>query len=78
MSWFWLNIPSMLVFFGLWAGVPLWFTLTRWRTELHAKHAEQAAAATTAPVAAPSALAATAVPEAGRLAYAGAGALAGR
>ncbi len=72
MSWFWMNIPLMLVVFGLWAGVPLWFTLTRWRAELNAKHAELAARdAVAAPVAAPAAPAAD-VYEAGRLAYAGA------
>lgn len=71
MSWFWLNIPLMLVFFGLWAGIPLWKTLTSWRAELDAKHAELAAAvALTTPVIAPSAPVAVAVPEVGSLAYA--------
>jgi type II secretory pathway component PulM len=75
MFWFWMNIPLMLVFFGLWAGIPLWKTLTSWRAELDAKHAELAAAlAVAAPTVAASAAAATAVPEVGRLAYAGAGA----
>ena len=79
MSWFWLNIPLMLAFFGLWAGIPLWKTLTSWKAELGARHAELAAAlAVTAPAVAPPAPAATAVPEFGRLAYAGAGAPADR
>jgi hypothetical protein len=80
MFWFWMNIPLMLVFFGLWAGIPLWKTLTSWRAELDAKHAELAAAlavaapTVAAPAPAATAPAATAVPEVGRLAYAGAGA----
>ncbi len=43
MSWFWMNIPLMLVFFGCWAGIPLWLVLTRWDKEIKAKHAEVAA-----------------------------------
>jgi hypothetical protein len=43
-GWFWLNIPLMLLFFGCWAGIPLWLTLTRWHAEITAKHAEVAAA----------------------------------
>jgi hypothetical protein len=79
MSWFWLNIPLMLVFFGLWAGIPLWKTLTSWRAELDAKHAELAAAvAVAAPTVVPEVRAAAVVPEADRLAFAGAGAPAGR
>jgi hypothetical protein len=79
MSWFWLNIPLMLVFFGLWAGIPLWKTLAGWRAELDARHAELAAAVAVAvPAVAPPAPAAAAVPGAGGLAYAGAGAPAGR
>jgi hypothetical protein len=70
MSWFWLNVPLMLVFFGLWAGVPLWYTLTRLRAELDAKNAQLAAAVI---VVAPPTPTATAVDEAGHLAYAGAG-----
>jgi hypothetical protein len=68
MSWFWANIPLMVVFFGLWAGIPLWYTHTRWRAELDAKHAELAPAPVAAPAPAP---AVTAVPETRRLAYAG-------
>jgi hypothetical protein len=72
MSWFWLNIPLMAVFFGLWAGIPLWHTLTRWRAELDAKHAELAAR-DAALVFAPPVQAATTVQETRSLAYAGAG-----
>jgi hypothetical protein len=43
-GWFWLNVPLMLLFFGCWAGIPLWLTLTRWHAEITAKHAEVAAA----------------------------------
>jgi hypothetical protein len=43
-GWFWENIPLMLLFFGCWAGIPLWLTLTRWHVEITAKHAEVAAA----------------------------------
>ena len=42
-TWFWLNIPLVLLFFCCWAGIPLWFVLTRWKAEIHAKHAEIAA-----------------------------------
>jgi hypothetical protein len=49
-TWFWLNIPLALLFFCCWAGIPLWLTLTRWNTELNAKHAELAAKADPAPV----------------------------
>jgi hypothetical protein len=31
------------LFFCCWTGIPLWLTLTRWNTELSAKHAEIAA-----------------------------------
>jgi hypothetical protein len=72
MSWFWLNIPLMVVFFGCWAGIPLWCTLTRWDAELKAKHAEVAATAVAAPVFAPSAPAVAAARGVGILAYAGA------
>jgi hypothetical protein len=51
MMWFWLNVPLMLVFFGLWSGIPLWLTLTRWNAELNAKNAEVAARIAAAPVA---------------------------
>ena len=43
MSWFWMNVPLMLVFFGLWVGIPLWLVLTRWDKEVKARHAEVAA-----------------------------------
>jgi hypothetical protein len=43
-EWFWLNMPLALLFFGCWAGIPLWLTLTRWHAEVTAKHAEIAAA----------------------------------
>jgi hypothetical protein len=49
-TWFWLNIPLALLFFCCWAGIPLWLTLTRWNTEISAKHAEIAAKADPAPV----------------------------
>jgi hypothetical protein len=49
-TWFWLNIPLALLFFCCWAGIPLWLTLTRWNTELSAKHAEIAAKADLTPV----------------------------
>jgi hypothetical protein len=42
-TWFWLNIPLALLFFCCGVGTPLWLTLTRWNTELKAKHAEIAA-----------------------------------
>ena len=42
-TWFWLNIPLALLFVCCWAGIPLWLTLTRWRAELGATHAEIAA-----------------------------------
>jgi hypothetical protein len=44
-SWFWLNIPLMLLFFCAWTGIPLWLVLTRWRREIETKHAEIAAQA---------------------------------
>jgi hypothetical protein len=70
MSWFWLNIPLMVVFFGCWAGIPLWHTLTRWDAELTAKYAEVAVTAVAEPVFAPPAPATAAAHRAGRLAYA--------
>ncbi len=75
MSWFWLNIPLMVLFLCCWAGIPLWHALTRWDAELRAKHAEIAAAAVAAPAAAqPAPAPAAAVAHgAGRPAYAGAG-----
>ena len=69
MSWFWLCIPLMVLFFCCWAGIPLWHTLTRWDAELKAKHAEVAAAAVAAPVLTPPATAAAR--EADSPAYAG-------
>lgn len=59
MSWFWMNVPLMLVFFGLWVGIPLWLVLTRWDKEVKARHAE--IAAWHAHLAASAALAAVAV-----------------
>jgi hypothetical protein len=44
-TWFWLNIPLMLLFFGCWAGIPLWLTLTRWKDEIETSHAKIAARA---------------------------------
>ena len=73
MSWFWLNIPFMLLFLCCWAGIPLWHTLTRWDAELKAKHAEIAARAIAAPLVASSVPAPAGPREAGRPAYAGAG-----
>jgi hypothetical protein len=49
-TWFWLNIPLALLFVCCWAGIPLWLTLTRWRAELSARHAELAAESGPAPV----------------------------
>jgi hypothetical protein len=71
MFWFWLNIPLMVVVFGLWAGIPLWHTLTRWDAELKAKHAEIAAAAVAEQVFAQPAPAMAAAHGTGSLAYAG-------
>jgi hypothetical protein len=48
-AWFWLNIPLALLFVCCWAGIPLWFALTRWNAELDAKHAEVAAGAVPVP-----------------------------
>jgi len=70
MTWFWLNIPLMLLFFGCWAGIPLWHTCRRWNAELKAKNAEIAANAVRAPVLAQPDPAV--VEEAGQPAYAGA------
>jgi len=69
--WFWLNIPLALLFFGCWAGIPLWHTLHRWRDEVAAKHAELAAKAVPAPVPAQRELLATAADEIGRPELAG-------
>jgi hypothetical protein len=70
MSWFWLNIPLSVVFFGCWAGIPLWHTLTRWDAELKAKHAEIAATAVAEQVFAQPAPAMAAAHGTGSLAYA--------
>ena len=73
MSWFWLNIPLMVLFLCCWAGIPLWHTLTRWDAELKAKHAQIAATAVAAPVVAQPVTAPAVARGAGRPAYAGAG-----
>ena len=73
MSWFWLNIPLMVLFLCCWAGIPLWHTLTRWDAELKAKHAQIAATAVAAPVAAQPVTAPALARGAGRPAYAGVG-----
>ena len=78
MSWFWLNIPLTVVFFGCWSGIPLWHTLTRWDAELKAKHGEIAAAAAAEPVFAQPAPATAAAHGTGSLAYAGAAGPLGR
>lgn len=49
-TWIWPNIAVMLLFFGCWAGIPLWHTFNRWNDELNAKHAELAAKAVLVPV----------------------------
>lgn len=46
----WANILPMLLFFGCWAGIPLWLTLRRWNREIDAKHAALAAKAVPVPV----------------------------
>jgi hypothetical protein len=66
-TWFWLNIPLMLLFVCCWAGIPLWLTRTRWNAELSAKHAEIAAK----PGAAPAQSAPAVAHPAGITAYAG-------
>ncbi len=73
MSWFWLNIPLIVLFVCCWAGIPLWHTLTRWDAELKAKHAEIAAAAVAAPVVAQPAPATAVTHGAGSPVYAGVG-----
>ena len=73
MSWFWLNIPLMVLFLCCWAGIPLWHTLTRWDAELKAKHAQIAATAVAAPVVAQPVTAPALARGAARPAYAGAG-----
>jgi len=54
-TWFWLNIPLALLFVCCWAGIPMWFLLTRWHAEVEAKHAELEARAVPEPVVAQSA-----------------------
>jgi hypothetical protein len=27
MSWFWMNMPLAVAFFGVWVGVPMWLVL---------------------------------------------------
>ena len=72
MSWFWLTVPLVVLFFCCWAGIPLWHTLTRWDAELKAKHAEiAAAAAVAAPAVAQPAPATAAAHGAGSPVYAG-------
>ena len=73
MSWFWLNIPLMVLFLCCWAGIPLWHTLTRWDAELKAKHAQIAATAVAVPVVAQPVTAPALARQAGRPAYAGVG-----
>ena len=73
MSWFWLNIPLMVLFLCCWAGIPLWHTLTRWDAELKAKHAQIAATAVAVPVVAQPVTAPALARRAGRPAYAGVG-----
>jgi len=40
MSWFWLNVPLEVLFFGAWAGIPLWMVLRHrdWSDEPAAGH----------------------------------------
>ena len=70
-TWIWLNIAAMALFFGCWAGIPLWHTLHRWNDEINAKHAELAAKAVRVTVPAQSMPATVAVPVEGILEYAG-------
>ena len=49
-TFIWANILLMLLFFGCWAGIPLWHTLRGWNDEVNAKHAELAAKAVPVPV----------------------------
>ena len=70
-TWFWLNIPLILLFFGCWAGIPLWHTLHRWNDEINAKHEELAARAVPVPVPAERGPATLAENETARPAFAG-------
>jgi len=72
-TYIWLNVPFMLFFFGCWAGIPLWLTLTRWKAELRAKNADMAATAAREPVAARPAPAMAAALATVGVGYAGAG-----
>jgi hypothetical protein len=47
--WIWPNISVMVLFFGCWAGIPLWHTLRGWKNEIEAKHAALAAKAIPVP-----------------------------
>jgi hypothetical protein len=47
--WIWPNVLAMLLFFGCWAGIPLWHTLHGWKDEIDAKHAALAAKVITMP-----------------------------
>ncbi|MFY9866043.1 MAG: hypothetical protein WB688_09320 [Trebonia sp.] len=67
----WTNILLMLLFFGCWAGIPLWHTLRGWNDEVNAKHAELAAKAVPVLVTAQSAPAAEGMREADIPALAG-------
>jgi hypothetical protein len=29
MSWLWMNVPAMVVFFAAWTGIPLYMVITR-------------------------------------------------
>jgi hypothetical protein len=70
-TWIWANIAVMALFFGCWAGIPLWHTLHRWNDEIDAKHAELAAKAVRVAVPAPAGPATVAVPVTGIPEYAG-------
>jgi hypothetical protein len=70
-TWIWPNIAAMALFFGCWAGIPLWHTLHRWNDEINVKHAELAAKAVRVAVPAQAASATVAVPVKGIPEYAG-------
>jgi hypothetical protein len=67
----WANILGMLLFFGCWAGIPLWLTLRRWNREIDAKHAALAAKAVRVAVPAQAAPATAGVPDENVPEYAG-------
>jgi len=77
-TWFWLNIPLVLLFVCCWAGIPLWHTFKRWDAELKAKHAEVAARVAAQPAVAQPVPVPVAAHEVGRPAYAGVADLRGR